>query len=61
MSDAALLDPNVIRQRMASCREEMAALRKLLRLALAARAAEEAKARRQSPSGPVEKEAAHAN
>jgi hypothetical protein len=60
MSDAALLDPDVIRQRMASCREEMAALRKLLRLALAARAAEEARARRQSSRVSVEEEAARA-
>jgi hypothetical protein len=43
-----LPDPDSIRQRMAACRDELKALRKLLRLSLAARAAEEARARRVS-------------
>jgi hypothetical protein len=46
MNTPPLPDLNVIRQRMACCRQELAALRKLLRLALAAREADEARRQR---------------
>jgi hypothetical protein len=48
MSTAPLPEPNVIRQRMVCCQQELTALRKLLRLALAAQRAEEARRAREA-------------
>jgi hypothetical protein len=52
MSTMTLPPPEIIRQRMALCREELAALRKALRLSLAIRQAEEARRRRGAAAQP---------
>jgi hypothetical protein len=45
----SLPTPDVIQERIAACRDELAALKKLLRAAKAASAADEARRRRQAP------------
>jgi hypothetical protein len=60
LTTITLPSPPEILERIRSCRDELAALRKLLRLARAAEAAEEARGRRTSTSsregGPVRAE-----
>jgi hypothetical protein len=53
MDTATLPEPNVIRERMTSCQQELAALRKLLRLTLAAQQADEARRRREANPLPL--------
>jgi hypothetical protein len=44
---ATIPDPATIRRRMDSCRQELASLRKLLRMSMALRTAEEARRQRE--------------